>query len=80
MQRHLLAFYKFAKYRDSAPLKSYKSKGIDCSQILTAASFAYKQQKRVSEFFISTFFSRVIFVRSIHIFLILFQKCSVTFH
>ena len=48
---------------------------------VATCSFAYKQQKRVSEFFISKyFFSRVIFVRSIHIFLILFQKCSVTFH
>ena len=51
---------------------------FDCSQILTVASFAYKQQKRVSEFFISKYiFSRAIFVRSIHIFLILFQKCSI---
>ena len=48
---------------------------FNCSQILTVASFTYKQQKRVSEFFIS----RAIFLRSIHIFLILFQKCSVTF-
>ena len=54
---------------------------FDCSQILTVAGFTYKpgaiykQQKRVSEFFISKyFFSRAIFVRSIHIFLILFQK------
>ena len=54
---------------------------FDCSQILTVASFAYKQEKGVSEFFISKyFFSRAIFVRSVHIFLILFQKCSVTFH
>ena len=54
---------------------------FDCSQILTVASFAYKQQRVVSELFISKyFFSRAIFVRSIHIFLILFQKCSVTFH
>ena len=29
---------------------------FDCSQILTVASFAYKQQKRVSEFFISKYF------------------------
>ena len=28
---------------------------FDCSQILTVASFAYKQQKRVSEFFISKY-------------------------
>ena len=48
-------------------LKSYKSKEIcsilqvkgnlfDCSQILTVASFTYKQQKGVSEFFISKYF------------------------
>ena len=54
---------------------------FNCSQILTVASFAYKQQKGVSKFFISKyFFSGAIFVRSIHIFLILFQKRSVTFH
>ena len=54
---------------------------FDCSQILTVASYAYKQQNLVSEFFCSKyFFARAIFVRSIHIFLILFQKCSVTFH
>ena len=29
---------------------------FDCSQILTVPSFAYKQQKRVSEFFISKYF------------------------
>ena len=29
---------------------------FDCSQILTVASFAYKQQKGVSEFFISKYF------------------------
>ena len=29
---------------------------FDCSQILTVASFLYKQQKRVSEFFISKYF------------------------
>ena len=29
---------------------------FDCSQILTVASFAYKQQKIVSEFFISKYF------------------------
>ena len=29
---------------------------FDCSQILTVASFAYKQQKCVSEFFISKYF------------------------
>ena len=29
---------------------------FDCSQVLIVASFAYKQQKRVSEFFISKYF------------------------
>ena len=54
---------------------------FDCSRILTVASFAYKQQKLVSEFFISKyFFFKSHFVLSIHIFLILFQTCSVTFH
>ena len=39
-------------------LKSYKSKRTDLfdySQILTVASFAYKQQNRVSQFFISKY-------------------------
>ena len=29
---------------------------LDCSQILTVASFTYKHQNRVSEFFISKYF------------------------
>ena len=39
-------------------VKELQVKGnlFDCSQILTVASFAYKQQKRVSEFFISKYF------------------------
>ena len=56
----------------------FKGNLFDCSQILKVASFAYKQQKCVSEFFISkNLFSEAIFVRSIHIFLILLQKNNV---
>ena len=42
---------------------------FDCSQIWTLASLAYNKWKRVCEFFISKFFfSRAIFVRSLHTF------------
>ena len=42
----------------SGHFKELQVKGnlFDCSQILTVASFAYKQQKGVSEFFISKYF------------------------
>ena len=59
---------------------------FNCSQILTVASFIiiyiYLSNKNMSAnfLFLNTFFSRVIFVRSLHIFLILFRKCYVTFH
>jgi len=47
-------------------LKELQVKGnlCDCSQILTVASFTQKQQKGVSEFFISNYFifKRAIFV------------------
>ena len=63
-------------------LKELQVKGnlFNCSQILTVASFTYKQQN-ICKFFISKyFFLSVTFVRSLHIILILFQKCFVTFH
>ena len=54
---------------------------FDCTQVLTVAGFTYKQQKCLRIFYFKIlFFSRTIFARSIHIFLILFQKCSGTFH
>ena len=50
------------------PLK-LKGNLFVCFQIWTVASLTYKQQKRVCEFFLSKyFFSRAIFVRSLHIF------------
>jgi len=52
-------------FRRKETLKELQLKGnlFDCSQILTVASFTYKQQKRVSKLFISKyFFSRAIFV------------------
>ena len=54
---------------------------FDCSQILTVPSFAYKQQKHVSEFFISKyFFFKSDFCTINSHFLNPIQKCSVTFH
>ena len=46
-------------FHQKRTLKELQVKGnlFDCSQILTVASFTYKQQKRVSEFlFLNTFF------------------------
>ena len=51
------------------------------SQIWTVASLTYKQQKDVCQFSIAKIFSpRAIFIRSLHIFLILFRKCFLLFH
>ena len=51
---------RFHKFPDTCGhgLKELQVKGnlFDCSQILTVASFAYKQQKSVPEFFISKYF------------------------
>ena len=60
---------RFHKFPDTCGhgLKELQVKGnlFDCSQILTVASFAYKQQKVSPNFlFQNTFFSRAIFVRS----------------
>ena len=52
-----------------------------CRHILTVGRLTHKQQNRVCKFFLSKYFTiRAIFVRTLHIFLILFRKCSVTFH
>ena len=63
-------------------LKSYKSKGI-CSIALKCGQWLvlHINNKKMSAniLILNTFFSRAIFVRSLHIFLILIQKCSVTF-
>ena len=50
-------------------LKVYRSKGLS-SIALKFANFSFPD----------IFSSRAIFVRSLHIILILFRKCSVTFH
>ena len=53
----------------------------DCLQILTAGRLTH-EQKNVSAniFFRNIFTMRAIFVWTLHIFLILFRKCSVTSH
>ena len=64
-------------------LKELQVKGnlFDCSQILTVASFTYKQQKPVSKFFISKYFLfKSDFCMINPHFLYPIQKCSVTFH
>ena len=49
----------------------------DYLQILTVGRLTHKQQKHVWEFFLSKYFyNESDFVRTLHIFLILFQKCS----
>ena len=53
---------------------------FDCSQILTVPSFTNMQQTYVSEFFISKYFFFKSDFCTINPHLILFQKCSVTFH
>ena len=51
------------------------------AEIVACILLTHKQQKRVCDFFFRIIFSlRAIFVRTLHIFLILFRKCSVTFH
>ena len=53
----------------------------DCLQILTVGRLTHKQQKWSANFFFRNIFTmRAILVRTLHIFLILFRKCSVTFH
>jgi len=55
-----------------------------CPQICTVASLTYKQLNTRRQFFLflNNFFFKVraILLRALHILLILFRKCSVTFH
>ena len=53
----------------------------DCLQILTVSRLTHEQQNYIAIFFLSKYFySESDYCTTLHIFKILFQKCSVTFH
>lgn len=59
----------------------FKKNFFDCPQIWTVTRLAYRKQNLCANCLIRNITSsRVSFVRSLHIFLILFRKCSVTFY
>ena len=59
----------------------FKRNFIDCPQIWTVARLAYRKQNLCANCLIRNITSsRASFVRSLHIFLILLRKCSVTFY
>lgn len=59
----------------------FKKNFFDCPQIWTVTRLAYRKQNLCANCLIRNITSsRVSFVRSLHIFLILFRKCTVTFY